>query len=248
MLSIHELDAYYGDFQALFALSLTIRQGESVAIIGANGAGKSTLLKAISGALPVRHGAIRLREYSLGRDSAAEVVRKGIALVPEGRRMFPSLSVEENLQIGAYARRRGPWNLGRVYAMFPRLAERRRQNVTSLSGGEQQMVAIGRALMTRARLLLLDEPSLGLAPVIVSHLARIIPLINAEGITIILVEQNARLALRLSQYGYVFETGRLALEGPSAELLHDPYVTDIYLGGGASRRENRLASTAGSGG
>lgn len=119
MLSIHELDAYYGDFQALFALSLTIQQGESVAIIGANGAGKSTLLKAISGALPVRHGAIRLREHSLGHDNAAQVVRKGIALVPEGRRMFPSLSVEENLQIGAYARRPGPWNLGRVYTMFP---------------------------------------------------------------------------------------------------------------------------------
>lgn len=170
MLSVHELDAYYGDFQALFALSLTIRQGESVAIIGANGAGKSTLLKAISGALPVRHGAIRLREHSLGRDSAAQVVRKGIALVPEGRRMFPSLSVEENLQIGAYARRPGPWNLGRVYTMFPRLAERRRQNVTSLSGGEQQMVAIGRALMSNPSMLMCDELSLGLAPKIIREM------------------------------------------------------------------------------
>lgn len=229
MLSIHELDAYYGDFQALFALSLTIRQGESVAIIGANGAGKSTLLKAISGALPVRHGAIRLREYSLGRDSAAEVVRKGIALVPEGRRMFPSLSVEENLQIGAYARRRGPWNLGRVYAMFPRLAERRRQNVTSLSGGEQQMVAIGRALMSNPAMLMCDELSLGLAPKIIREMYGHLATLKEEGTTLLIVEQDIHQALRFSDRYYCMQKGRVTLSGKSASASKEE-IGRAYFG------------------
>ncbi|MHA7685155.1 ABC transporter ATP-binding protein [Cupriavidus sp. PET2-C1] len=229
MLSIHELDAYYGDFQALFALSLTIRQGESVAIIGANGAGKSTLLKAISGALPVRHGAIRLREHSLGRDSAAEVVRKGIALVPEGRRMFPSLSVEENLQIGAYARRRGPWNLGRIYTMFPRLAERRRQNVTSLSGGEQQMVAIGRALMSNPAMLMCDELSLGLAPKIIREMYGHLATLKEEGTTLLIVEQDIHQALRFSDRYYCMQKGRVTLSGQSASASKEE-IGRAYFG------------------
>ncbi|MDF3887398.1 MULTISPECIES: ABC transporter ATP-binding protein [Cupriavidus] len=229
MLSIHELDAYYGDFQALFALSLTIHQGESVAIIGANGAGKSTLLKAISGALPVRHGAIRLREHSLGRDSAAEVVRKGIALVPEGRRMFPSLSVEENLQIGAYARRRGPWNLGRIYTMFPRLAERRRQNVTSLSGGEQQMVAIGRALMSNPAMLMCDELSLGLAPKIIREMYGHLATLKEEGTTLLIVEQDIHQALRFSDRYYCMQKGRVTLSGKSASASKEE-IGRAYFG------------------
>ncbi|MDF3838233.1 ABC transporter ATP-binding protein [Cupriavidus basilensis] len=229
MLSIHELDAYYGDFQALFALSLEIRQGESVAIIGANGAGKSTLLKAISGALPVRHGAIRLREHSLGHDSAAEVVRKGIALVPEGRRMFPSLSVEENLQIGAYARRRGPWNLGRVYTMFPRLAERRRQNVTSLSGGEQQMVAIGRALMSNPSMLMCDELSLGLAPKIIREMYGHLATLKEEGTTLLIVEQDIHQALRFSDRYYCMQKGRVTLSGKSASASKEE-IGRAYFG------------------
>lgn len=229
MLSIHELDAYYGDFQALFALSLTIQQGESVAIIGANGAGKSTLLKAISGALPVRHGAIRLREHSLGRDSAAVVVRKGIALVPEGRRMFPSLSVEENLQIGAYARRPGPWNLGRVYTMFPRLAERRRQNVTSLSGGEQQMVAIGRALMSNPSMLMCDELSLGLAPKIIREMYGHLATLKDEGTTLLIVEQDIHQALRFSDRYYCMQKGRVTLSGKSASASKDE-IGRAYFG------------------
>ncbi|AJG24267.1 ABC transporter ATP-binding protein [Cupriavidus basilensis] len=229
MLSVHELDAYYGDFQALFALSLTIRQGESVAIIGANGAGKSTLLKAISGALPVRHGAIRLREHSLGRDSAAQVVRKGIALVPEGRRMFPSLSVEENLQIGAYARRPGPWNLGRVYTMFPRLAERRRQNVTSLSGGEQQMVAIGRALMSNPSMLMCDELSLGLAPKIIREMYGHLATLKEEGTTLLIVEQDIHQALRFSDRYYCMQKGRVTLSGKSASASKEE-IGRAYFG------------------
>ncbi|WP_416051170.1 ABC transporter ATP-binding protein [Cupriavidus basilensis] len=229
MLSIHELDAYYGDFQALFALSLTIRQGESVAIIGANGAGKSTLLKAISGALPVRHGAIRLREHSLGHDSAAQVVRKGIALVPEGRRMFPSLSVEENLQIGAYARRPGPWNLGRVYTMFPRLAERRRQNVTSLSGGEQQMVAIGRALMSNPSMLMCDELSLGLAPKIIREMYGHLATLKEEGTTLLIVEQDIHQALRFSDRYYCMQKGRVTLSGKSASASKEE-IGRAYFG------------------
>ena len=229
MLSIHELDAYYGDFQALFALSLTIQQGESVAIIGANGAGKSTLLKAISGALPVRHGAIRLREHSLGHDNAAQVVRKGIALVPEGRRMFPSLSVEENLQIGAYARRPGPWNLGRVYTMFPRLAERRRQNVTSLSGGEQQMVAIGRALMSNPSMLMCDELSLGLAPKIIREMYGHLATLKEEGTTLLIVEQDIHQALRFSDRYYCMQKGRVTLSGKSASASKDE-IGRAYFG------------------
>ncbi|QOT80144.1 ABC transporter ATP-binding protein [Cupriavidus basilensis] len=229
MLSIHELDAYYGDFQALFALSLTIQQGESVAIIGANGAGKSTLLKAISGALPVRHGAIRLREHSLGHDNAAQVVRKGIALVPEGRRMFPSLSVEENLQIGAYARRPGPWNLGRVYTMFPRLAERRRQNVTSLSGGEQQMVAIGRALMSNPSMLMCDELSLGLAPKIIREMYGHLATLKEEGTTLLIVEQDIHQALRFSDRYYCMQKGRVTLSGQSASASKDE-IGRAYFG------------------
>lgn len=229
MLSIHELDAYYGDFQALFALSLTIRQGESVAIIGANGAGKSTLLKAISGALPVRHDAIRLCEHSLGHDSAAQVVRKGIALVPEGRRMFPSLSVEENLQIGAYARRPGPWNLGRVYTMFPRLAERRRQNVTSLSGGEQQMVAIGRALMSNPSMLMCDELSLGLAPKIIREMYGHLATLKEEGTTLLIVEQDIHQALRFSDRYYCMQKGRVTLSGKSASASKEE-IGRAYFG------------------
>lgn len=233
-LEIRELSVAYGNVVALENINLTAKAGSIVCILGANGAGKSTLLKSLVGLVPVRSGKVVWDGRDITNIKAYEAASVGIAMSPEGRRLFPDLSVYENLCVGAYLRPRDAafrGDINKVLEYFPHLKTRMQQAAGSLSGGEQQMVAIGRALMTRARLLLLDEPSLGLAPVIVSHLARIIPMINQEGITILLVEQNARLALRLAEYGYVFETGRLALEGPSADLLSNPYVAEIYLGG-----------------
>jgi len=239
-LEVRQLSVAYGHAVALEDISLSVEAGSIVCILGANGAGKSSFLKCLVGLVPARSGRITWEGEDITNIKAYEAASRGVAMSPEGRRLFPELTVHENLCVGGYLRRRDASfrsDLDKVLDYFPRLRQRLQQLAGSLSGGEQQMVAIGRALMTRARLLLLDEPSLGLAPLIVSQLAGIVAAINREGMTIVLVEQNARLALRLSRYGYVFETGRLALQGTSAELMHNPYVTDIYLGGGSSRKE-----------
>jgi branched-chain amino acid transport system ATP-binding protein len=237
-LEVRGLSVAYGHAVALENIDLSVQAGSIVCILGANGAGKSSFLKCLVGLVPARSGRITWEGEDITNIKPYEAASHGVAMSPEGRRLFPELSVYENLCVGGYLRRRDASfrsDIDKVLNYFPRLQQRLQQAAGSLSGGEQQMVAIGRALMTRARLLLLDEPSLGLAPLIVSQLASIIAAINREGMTIVLVEQNARLALRLSRYAYVFETGRLALQGPSSELMHNPYVTDIYLGGGAAR-------------
>lgn len=238
---MHQLSVAYGKVVVLDDIDLSVDAGSVVCVLGANGAGKSSFLKCLVGLVPARTGRIILDGKDITNIKPYEAATQGVAMSPEGRRLFPELSVYENLCVGAYLRPRNASfrsDIDRVLAYFPHLRQRLQQSAGSLSGGEQQMVAIGRALMTRARVLLLDEPSLGLAPLIVSQLAGIIAAINREGITIVLVEQNARLALRLSSYGYVFETGRLALQGSSSELLHNPYVTDIYLGGGSTRKQD----------
>ncbi len=241
-LEVRQLSVAYGNVVVLEDINLSVEAGSVVCVLGANGAGKTSFLKSLVGLVPARTGRITWEGKDITNLKAYHAASRGVAMSPEGRRLFPDLTVYENLCVGGYLRRRDASfrsDIDRVLAYFPHLQPRLQQTAGSLSGGEQQMVAIGRALMTRARLLLLDEPSLGLAPLIVSHLARIIPAINRDGITIVLVEQNARLALRLSSYGYVFETGRLALHGASSELLHNPYVTDIYLGGSSSHNQNR---------
>lgn len=234
-LEVRGLTVAYGSAVALENIDLTVEAGAIVCILGANGAGKSSFLKCLVGLVPARSGQVKLEGRDITNIKSYQAAERGLAMSPEGRRLFPELSVYENLCMGGYLRRRDASfraDLDKVFDYFPRLRERLQQAAGSLSGGEQQMVAIGRALMSRARVLLLDEPSLGLAPVIVSQLGNIISAINREGMTIVLVEQNARLALRLSRYGYVFETGRLALQGPSSELMNNRYVTEIYLGGG----------------
>lgn len=243
-LEVRQLSVAYGNVVVLQDIDLSVRAGSIVCILGANGAGKSSFLKCLVGLVPAKSGRITWEGEDVTNLKPYDAGAHGIAMSPEGRRLFPELSVYENLCVGGYRRRRDASfhaDIQKVLTYFPRLRERLQQSAGSLSGGEQQMVAIGRALMIRARLLLLDEPSLGLAPLIISQLAQIIAAINREGMTIVLVEQNARLALRLSQYGYVFETGRLALEGPSSELLNNPHVKDIYLGG-SSRRDRELAA------
>ncbi|HEY0879133.1 MAG TPA: ABC transporter ATP-binding protein [Zeimonas sp.] len=227
---------------ALENMDVSVDAGTVACILGANGAGKSSFLKCLVGLVPARSGKVILDGQDVTNLDACQAAARGIALSPEGRRLFPDLTVYENLCVGGYLRRRDASfrsDIDKVFGYFPRLKSKVQQLAGSLSGGEQQMVAIGRALMSRPRLLLLDEPSLGLAPLIVSQLATIITAINREGLTIVLVEQNARLALRLSQYGYVFETGRLALEGPSSELLQNPYVAELYLGGKAPASRER---------
>jgi branched-chain amino acid transport system ATP-binding protein len=218
LLAVRDLDAFYGDFQALFGVSLEVEAGETVAVIGANGAGKSTFLKAVAGALGVEQAAVQLDGAAVGGRPAHEMVDRGIALVPEGRCIFPSLTVEENLLIGAYRRRAGPWTLRRVWDLFPRLAERRRQPGTNLSGGEQQMLAIGRGLMTNPRLLLADEISLGLAPVMVKHLYDVLATIIAEGMTMVVVEQDVRQVLRIARRVFCFRKGTVSLAGRPDEL------------------------------
>ena len=236
-LEVRQLSVAYGNVVVLQDIDVSVEAASVVCILGANGAGKTSFLKCLVGLVPAKSGRITWEGEDVTNLKPYESAARGIAMSPEGRRLFPDLSVYENLCVGGYLRRRDASfhsDLEKVLTYFQHLRQRLKQSAGSLSGGEQQMVAIGRALMIRARLLLLDEPSLGLAPLIVSHLAQIITAINREGMTIVLVEQNARLALRLSQYGYVFETGRLALAGPSAELLNNPYVKDIYLGGGSN--------------
>jgi len=232
LLRLDGLEAGYGDLTAVAGVSLEVRAGEAVALIGSNGAGKTTTLRAISGLLPVRAGRIEFEGARLDGLGSAQIVARGIAHVPEGRQLFPTLTVRDNLELGsrdAERRRRGD-ALELVFTLFPRLRERERQLAGTLSGGEQQMCAIGRGLMARPRLLLLDEPSLGLAPVAVKLIFEILQRVNRDGTTILLVEQNVPRALQLSHRGYVIENGRLVLEGTRASLLASPHVKQAYLG------------------
>ena len=233
LLSVAGIDVFYGDVQVLFGLDLEVHEGEIVTLLGSNGAGKTTTLRAISGLRPPRRGDIRFRGRSLLELPAAARADLGIALVPEGRDLWGQLTVRENLELGAYhprVRGRCAKNLERVFAMFPRLAERERQLAGSLSGGEQQMCAIGRALMSEPSLLMLDEPSLGLAPILVEQVMSTIAELHAAGITVLLVEQNLHKALEIAQRGTVIETGRVRLEGTSAELAANPEIRAAYLG------------------
>lgn len=233
MLKIKDLYVRYGGIQALKGISFEVPKGKVVTLIGANGAGKSTSLKAICGLVQPNGGEIDFKRNSILGQKTADIIKKGITLVPEGRRVFPDLTVRENLLLGAYARsdlKMIEKDVGWVYSLFPRLSEREQQLAGTLSGGEQQMLAVGRALMSRPQLLMMDEPSLGLAPVLVQDIFATIRRLNAEGMTILLIEQNAKAALELANYGYVLETGRVALSGTGPELLTDDRVRQVYLG------------------
>ena len=232
MLEVEDLHVYYGEIHALKGISFRVSEGEIVALLGNNGAGKTTTLKAVSGLLGPRGGDVRLDGASLAGVPAHRVVLKGITHVPEGRRIFNRLTVAENLEMGAYVRadRGVAQDLDHVLTTFPRLKERRTQVAGTLSGGEQQMLAIGRALMARPRLLLLDEPSMGLAPVLVEQIFDTVQAINRQGVTILLVEQNASMALSIASRGYVLETGRVALQGSASDLAGNPEVRRAYLG------------------
>lgn len=229
LLEVRAIDAFYGDFQALFGVSLRVNAGEVVAVIGANGAGKSTLLKTIAGLMHPRGGDILFDGTPVGAAPAFDVVARGIALVPEGRRLFPSLTVEENLLIGGQSKRPGRWNLARIYELFPILAERRHLPAPSLSGGQQQMAAIGRALMSNPRLLLCDEISLGLAPIIVRDIYARLPAIVGEGLSLIIVEQDIAQALKASAQVYCLQEGRIALQGAARELTRES-ISAAYFG------------------
>ena len=235
LLEVRDLDVRYGHIQALKGISLEVAEGEIVTLLGANGAGKTTLMRSISGLLRPHSGQVLLRGAPIQRVGADAIVRMGISHVPEGRRVFPTLSVAENLRLGAYTRpaAEAAQTLREVWTMFPRLLERREQLAGTLSGGEQQMLAIGRALMARPKLLLLDEPSLGLAPIIVRDIFRSLRQIRDTGMTLLLVEQNARTALKLADRAYVLETGHVRLEGAASDLLASPEVQASYLGHGA---------------
>jgi len=233
LLRLDGIQVGYGDMTAVHEASLEVREGEVVALIGGNGAGKTTTLRAVSGLLPLRSGSIEFAGESLGDLGPAGVVARGIAHVPEGRQLFPTMTVRENLELGARSaesRRRRRESLAWVFELFPRLSERERQVAGTLSGGEQQMCAIGRGLMAKPRLLMLDEPSLGLAPVVVRAIFDNLERINREGLSILLVEQNVLRALQLCHRGYVLENGRIALEGARAALLASPHIKQAYLG------------------
>lgn len=229
LLEVDNLDAYYGDFQALFGISVEVEEGSTVAIVGANSAGKSTLLLSIAGLLANRPDSIALRGSPVGAVPAHDMVRRGVALVPEGRRLFPSLSVEENLLVGGYSRRPGPWSLQRVYRVFPDLERHRRDPATQLSGGQQQMVAIGRALMANPVLLMCDEISLGLAPVVIQTLYESLPSIAAEGTAVLVVEQDIRQALKVADHVYCLQEGRVSLQGSPAALTLEQ-ISLAYFG------------------
>ncbi|ABE42320.1 ABC transporter ATP-binding protein [Polaromonas sp. JS666] len=233
MLDVKDLKVSYGEVPALRGVSLVVKKNEIVTVIGANGAGKSTLLRTISGLSKVKGGTIEFDGIAVGSKQPQDVVKLGIAHVPEGRHVFPLLSVEDNLKVGAYLNRRKQViaeDLDRAFSMFPRLAERRHQAAGTLSGGEQQMLALGRAMMTRPRLLLLDEPSLGLAPKIVDEVIQTIVKFRSEGVTILLVEQNANLALAIADRAYVMTLGQVTLSGSASEVQADPAVRASYLG------------------
>lgn len=239
MLRLQGIRTGYGRIQVLHGIDLAVRPGEIVTIVGANGAGKSTLLKAISGVVPLWGGGVELEGQSIGHLSVEAISGRGLVQIPEGRQVFGPLSVEENLQLGRFARRRGGKRmehmLAETYSIFPRLAERREQQAGTLSGGEQQMLAIGRALMAEPRVLLLDEPSMGLAPKIVKEIFGVLADLNRAGLSMLLVEQDARLALKLAHRGLVLERGRVVLEDDAAALLNNPEVQAIYFGQHARR-------------
>jgi branched-chain amino acid transport system ATP-binding protein len=229
LLEVDALDAFYGDFQALFGVSLRVAAGQAVAIIGANGAGKTTLLKSIAGLMRARPDAVRLDGVPIGDRPAHDIAARGIALVPEGRRLFASLNVEENLLIGGQLGRPGPWTLRRVYDLFPVLAERAQMPSPSLSGGQQQMVALARALMSNPRLILCDEISLGLAPIVVRDIYGRLPSILAEGISLVIVEQDIAQALKAAAHVYCLQEGRVALQGAAAVLTRES-IAAAYFG------------------
>ena len=221
--------AFYGDFQALYGIDLRVEEGETVAVIGANGAGKSSFLRTLSGLQSAPRDSIHFAGQAIGGMDAHHIVGLGLALVPEGRRLFPSLTVEENLLIGGYSRRPGPWTLERLYALFPVLGERRRSPGTALSGGQQQMVAIGRALMSNPRLLLCDEISLGLAPVVIKDIYAALPGIQASGTSVLVVEQDVGQAMKVADRVYCFQEGRVSLAGRSTELTREQ-ISLAYFG------------------
>jgi branched-chain amino acid transport system ATP-binding protein len=234
LLQVTDLHVQYGNIEVLHGISLQVKEGEIVTIVGANGAGKSTTLLTISGLVKPSRGSIRFDGRALETMPAHEIVEAGVAQVPEGRRIFGTLTTQENLNLGAYTRNDPQLikkNLDRIYALFPVLAERRQQLAGTLSGGEQQMLAIGRGLMSEPRVLLMDEPSLGLAPLLVRAIFATIKEINASGVTVVLVEQNARAALKLAHRGYVLDLGKIVVENSAALLLADPQVQSVYLGG-----------------
>jgi len=233
LLEVSDIHTFYGNIEALKGISLTVEEGECVTLIGSNGAGKSTTLRSISGLTPPREGSIRFDGQEIGETPPQEIVALGISQSPEGRRCFQRMSVRENLELGAYLRRDAgsiETDLKQVYDLFPRLEERERQKAGTMSGGEQQMLAIGRALMASPKLLLLDEPSMGIAPILVERIYETIAQINDQGITILLVEQNANYALSVSKRGYVLETGKVAVSDSSASLRENPEVQKAYLG------------------
>ena len=231
MLKIENLVVNYGGIEAVKGISLDVPDGSIITLVGANGAGKSTTLKAISGLVKAKSGSISLDGEELLGLSAADIVSKGITMVPEGRRVFPDMTVLENLKIGAYLRKdKLNDDIERSYEMFPRLKERSWQAAGTLSGGEQQMLAVGRALMSKPKIIMMDEPSLGLAPIIVQGIFDIIREINKQGTTVLLIEQNANMALKIADYGYVMETGKISLTGTGAELLTNERVKELYLG------------------
>ena len=233
LLEIIDLNVAYGDAQALWDISLTVGEGESVTIIGPNGAGKTTLVNCLAGIMLARSGEILLAGQDLTKSLAHQVCGQGIAVVPEGRRLFPDMSVRDNLDIGAYITQARPYHeetIEQVFTIFPRLKERSRQLAGTLSGGEQQMVAIGRALMAKPKLLLLDEPSLGLAPLVVDTIFEVLTEINSAGVSVLMVEQNVIKALNFASRGYVLEQGRIVQEGPTNTLLEDRHVKQAYLG------------------
>ena len=233
LLDIRNMDVAYGGIRAVRQLNLHVHPGERVALIGANGAGKSTTLRAICGLVPLAAGSVHYQGKSLAGQPVHAMVRQGLVMVPEGRGIFPQLTIEENLHMGAYSRQdkiNFAQELQQVYQRFPRLAERRLQTAGTLSGGEQQLLAMGRAILSKPKLLLLDEPTMGLAPIMVDKIFEVIEDIAQQGVTILLIEQNARLALEVSQRGYVLESGELTLQGPARDLLHDPKVRAADLG------------------
>jgi len=229
LLAAHGLKAFYGDAQALFGVDFTLSQGELVAIIGSNGAGKSTLLKCLTGLVRAPREAVQFKGEAVGGLQPGEIVKRGLAMVPEGRRLFPSLSVEENLQIGGLTGRKGPWSLQRLYALFPILAEKRHNPGTALSGGQQQMVALGRALMSNPEVLLCDELSLGLAPIVIREIYAAMPAITREGMTVVIVEQDVTMAQRVSQRIYCLQEGRVSLQGRSDSLTREQ-ISQAYFG------------------
>jgi branched-chain amino acid transport system ATP-binding protein len=234
MLNVNGIDVFYGNIQALKGVSLEINEGEIVTLIGANGAGKSTLLKTLSGLLKPKSGSIEYLGNSISGKAPQSIVKVGISHVPEGRRVFANMSVEENLELGAYLRKDAAGirkDIQSVYELFPRLQERRKQLSGTLSGGEQQMLAMGRAIMAKPKLLLLDEPSMGLAPLMVKTIFQIIEKINEDGTTVLLVEQNANMALSIADRAYVIETGRVEISGTAAELQASEEIKKAYLGG-----------------